>query len=279
MTSSIWDSGVAGPPGPDGKPAIMRISGNQLQWSVQGTNIWYNLLPLSDITGPPGPSVQGPIGPQGVPGQTVVGPAGPAGTVIYSGSTPPSDVIGVDGDFYVDLASAFFYGPKTAGTWGPATIDLRGGASGVNFGQRSITNNSALIAKLAATDPTLATNSDYTQVTGIFDAIGTGINRGITQQANSITIARAGFYEVALWASMSFSVNNCNTAFKFAVNGTIASTRRPIVRLDVANNIGALSASGFFTLAAGDVLTVYVATTVAGNLRIIDAVFSALEMR
>lgn len=282
MSSTIWETGTQGPPGPPGPPTLMRLNGNYLQTSIQGTGIWTNLLPLSSITGPAGASVQGPIGPVGPPGESVEGPAGPAGfpgSVIYSGSGNPDNSIGANGDYYVDTASAFFWGPKATGVWTGPGIDLRGGASGVHFGQRSVTNNAALLAKAAAVDPTLSSNSDYTQITSIFEAIPSGLNRGITQQVNSITMTRAGFYEIGFWASMSFSAANANIAFKFAVNGVLATPRKPIVRLDVANNIGSVSARGFANLNVGDILTVWVASSVAGNLKIIDAVFSAVELR
>lgn len=282
MSSSIWETGTQGPPGPPGPPTIMRLNGNYLQTSIQGTDIWTNLLPLSSITGPAGASVQGPIGPVGPPGESIQGPAGPAGTagsVIYSGSGNPDNSVGSNGDYYVDTASAFFWGPKATGVWTGPGIDLRGGASGVHFGQRSITNNAAVLAKVAAVDPTLSTNSDYTQITSIFDAIPSGLNRGMTQQVNSLTATRAGFYEISFWASLSHSAANTNVAFKFAINGVLATARKPLVRLDVANNIGSVSASGFTSLNVGDILTVWVATTTSGNLKIIDSVFSATEMR
>jgi hypothetical protein len=43
-----------------------------------------------------------------------VGPTGVAGTKIYSGIGPPSNSIGTTGDFYYDITSGIFYGPKPA---------------------------------------------------------------------------------------------------------------------------------------------------------------------
>lgn len=288
---SIWSpggtQGPPGPPGPPGPTALFRNNGVAIQYSYDNS-IWVDLVPLSQITGPQGIGIQGPPGPagesiQGPPGvQGIQGPIGPNGTpgsVIYSGVGNPSNSLGINGDYYLDISQALLWGPKTGGVWSGTPLDLRGGASGVHYGTRTVTNNSSLIAKTAATDPTLVSNTDYTQVTAIFGALPDGVLRGITQQANSLTITRAGVYEIMLWASMSASDNNVNVAFKFAVNGTITLVRRPIVRLDVANNIGSVCANGLVQLAAGDVVTLWLASTVSTNIRIYDAVFSLKEQR
>jgi hypothetical protein len=39
-----------------------------------------------------------------------------AGTTI-SGSGPPTDDIGIDGQTYIDVDSNFAYGPKSGGVW------------------------------------------------------------------------------------------------------------------------------------------------------------------
>ena len=59
--------------------------------------------------GPAGP--QGPQGPQGVPG-----PSGDAS--VLSGTSDPTEGIGVDGDFYINTTTKMMFGPKTAGSWG-----------------------------------------------------------------------------------------------------------------------------------------------------------------
>jgi hypothetical protein len=59
----------------------------------------------------------GPTGPTGNTGaaSTVTGPSGPsgsAGTKIYSGTGAPDPGLGAAGDFYIDLLTGTFYGPK-----------------------------------------------------------------------------------------------------------------------------------------------------------------------
>jgi hypothetical protein len=68
------------------------------------------------------------IGLQGEPGQ--VGLQGPAGSTVLSGSTSPGAITGNVGDFYLDLSTSKFYGPKKAdGTWGEGFSML--GANGL----------------------------------------------------------------------------------------------------------------------------------------------------
>lgn len=67
----------------------------------------------------------GPEGKQGV--------AGPSGSTILSGNGLPSANLGMVGDFYLDLSSSNFYGPKKANDWGnPFVMKGNTGATGNN---------------------------------------------------------------------------------------------------------------------------------------------------
>jgi hypothetical protein len=52
----------------------------------------------------------GPQGLQGIPG--------PAGSTVLSGNGGPGTTTGNNGDFYLDLSTSQFYGPKTGSGWG-----------------------------------------------------------------------------------------------------------------------------------------------------------------
>lgn len=147
------------------------------------------------------------------------------------------------------------------------------------YGQLSISNNAVTTATTAAVDPTLATNSDYIQVTGIWNAIPHGFNNGITQQTNSITVTRNGVYRLSLWADVTSNVGNSIIAFKFAVNGVINLVRRPQARIDTASDIENVSAYGFAEFVAGDVITLWVACTKTANITLQDLVFSMNELK
>lgn len=142
------------------------------------------------------------------------------------------------------------------------------------YGQRDVSNNAVAINKTAAVDSTLGTNTDYTQVIGIFDAFPEGLNVGITQQTNSLTVAKTGPYEIHLWASLTVGLNNTNVAFKFAVNGVISLVRRPMAHISTAGDPANVSANGFVQLNAGDVVTLWMACTNTTTVTIRDMVFS-----
>jgi hypothetical protein len=64
----------------------------------------------------------GGIGPDGLKGeqgiQGVVGPAGGDGSIIYSGEGEPATDTGIEGDYYLDVATGMLYGPKVnADNW------------------------------------------------------------------------------------------------------------------------------------------------------------------
>jgi hypothetical protein len=158
-------------------------------------------------------------------------------------------------------------------------VDLRGGASGVHFGGRSISNNTGAFAIGAAADPTLVSNADYQQIITIWDAIPSGALRGITQQANSVTVTRDGTYHIEFWSSMFTSANNVTLGFKFAVNGVITLVRRPRVFLDVSGAAEGVAAHGHVPLLAGDVVTLWIASNVACNVTISDALLTLAELR
>lgn len=260
--------------------------------------------------GPAGEGTVGPAGPQGPKGNTgptgLTGPAGAAGAAgtpgipgedgsqIYSAFVDPINTDGQVGDYFLNKNTYTLWGPKDAVTdWVGTDLVIKGdtgatgpaGADGLdapialaNFGQQNVTGNTTVLLVPAAVDPTLATNTDYVQVAGIFDAIPHGVNNGITQQTNQLTITRTGDYRVQLWATLSSSVNNPNIAFKVAVNGLIVSARRPWVKLGNAGDKTNIAAHGFVHLAAGDIVTVYAAASATNNLTISDAVFSLDEL-
>src|SRR5580704_5513400 len=94
---------------------------------------------------------QGPQGPQGTPGTN--GTNGKDGTTIYSGTTAPATTIGAIGDFYIDLSSGIFYGPKTTSGWGTGfSIKGPAGPAGTNGTNGSViySGNTAPSASIGA---------------------------------------------------------------------------------------------------------------------------------
>lgn len=94
----------------------------------------------SGTVGPQGPSGEaGATGAQGPSGDT--GPSGASGLdgkTVLNGTGLPSNLSGVDGDFYLRTSTYDFYGPKSGGTWssyfnliGPTGATGPSGASGL----------------------------------------------------------------------------------------------------------------------------------------------------
>lgn len=146
-------------------------------------------------------------------------------------------------------------------------------AVATDYGQRAITQNATVTAMTAAVDATLSTNSDYIQITGIFNATPDGENSGVTQQTNTFTIALAGVYRIEVWASVSTSVNNTQLALKFGINGTIGLGRRPKLFIRNVAEVHTLGAFGYHHFDAGDVISLWVASDKTCNLTFEDAVF------
>lgn len=88
-----------------------------------GISAWDSLPYSSGPEGPQGPQgpqgLQGPEGPQGLPGVD-----GADGSTIISGVVDPTTE-GVDGDYYINTATNFFFGPKAAGVW-PSGVSIVG---------------------------------------------------------------------------------------------------------------------------------------------------------
>lgn len=152
-------------------------------------------------------------------------------------------------------------------------------AVATDYGQRAITGNSTVTAVTAAVDATLSTNSDYIQITGIFNATPDGENSGITQQTNTFTIALAGIYRIEVWASVMTSVNNTQLALKFGIDGAIGLGRRPKLFLRNTGEVHTLSAFGYHHFDAGDVISLWVASDKSCNLTFNDAVFGAQALK
>jgi hypothetical protein len=71
----------------------------------------------------------GPAGPQGPAG--AAGTNGAAGATILSGNGAPATTLGNVGDFYLDLSSFMFYGPKTSAGWGTGVL-IKGAPGNAN---------------------------------------------------------------------------------------------------------------------------------------------------
>lgn len=123
-SNAWWDLFVAkGDKGDTGTAGKTILNGNGAPSNGLGadgdfyiaTNTAFIYGPKASGAWPAGSSIIGPTGPQGVVGAT--GNAGADGKTLRYGSGAPSNGLGVDGDFYIDLAADDLYGPKAGGAW------------------------------------------------------------------------------------------------------------------------------------------------------------------
>lgn len=197
----------------------------------------------------------------------IVNPMTNAGDIIIGGSSGAPTRLAIGSSTQVLTVSGGFP------AWAAPTVTQ------LDYGQRAVSVNSTAISVTAASDSTLATNTDYIQITGIFNATPDGINSGITQQTNSFTIAQAGAYRIEFWANAKSSVNNTQIAFKFAVNGVIGLTRRPKIFMRNSNEVHNGGAFEYTHFDAGDVVTLWIASTVTADITIEDLVFGATAIK
>lgn len=135
----------------------------------------------------------------------------------------------------------------------------------------NLTQNGVATPVTAATDPTLATNSDYVEVALAF---GFTEVQDVSTGANSLTIDVAGTYRIDFWANAKSSANASTVAVKFAVNGTDFVNRRPKLRLPNAGDVDNLAGSGIHTFAQGDEIKLYVACNNTADIIFEDAAFT-----
>ena len=103
------ETGPAGATGATGPQGLIGLTGPAGPQGLQG------IKGDKGETGPTGPA-GGPQGPIGLTGPQ--GIAGSNGKTILNGTTYPSNLIGTDGDFYINTSSNLLFGPKSNGLWG-----------------------------------------------------------------------------------------------------------------------------------------------------------------
>ena len=120
--------GPTGPLGPSGPIGITGATGATGATGIQGATGPTGPIGITGATGfgETGPTgIQGPTGPTGNLG--VTGPTGPRGNTVLSGLGDPDEDVGTIGDFYIDVLTDAFYGPKTIGYPGsvvfPGSVD------------------------------------------------------------------------------------------------------------------------------------------------------------
>ena len=196
------------------------------------------------------------------------------------------------------MVSADVHEPKhisdsTASDAGKVITPLSGGTSelrnltpsevGVNYYylEWGVDENTTAIAKTAATDPLLYTNSDYTQITSAnIPGATSDESNGMSFDSTNyeVTIPVDGIYKTEFWANIESDVNNTKIGFRFTLNGTPASS---VVKHDLANldRVVNISATSVANLSAGDKVGIAVASDKTANVQIDDLKLTFIMLR
>lgn len=142
-------------------------------------------------------------------------------------------------------------------------------SGGTVYGQMDILNNTTIIvlpANIDFDDPT-----NYSQVTGIWSAPLSLTNSGISFSSDSLTVPLDGTYRIEFWTSFTIP-NNSDVAFKFAINGTKGPSK--VKRSATSStDYGLVNGHSLIELVAGDIITVWAMSNVAGNILMENGVF------
>lgn len=239
--ASIWESGVAGPPGPPGAKLLLRTTELYIQYSYEGDgDLWTNLVTLESLRGPAGESIIGPQGPVGPPGESVTGPQGIPGTP------------GADGANGVSVPTI--------------------------YGEQQAVNNTVLVALPASADPNLNTPADYRPVIGIFLPIPHGLNNQVTQIPDSLQITVEGDYLISAWSTFTCSANFTNLAFKLGVNGAVLPNRKVWAKVGNAGDRATVGGFALVHLLPGDVVALFATADKAVNLTVTDCELAVTQI-
>lgn len=146
-------------------------------------------------TGPQG--AQGAQGPQGLQGTP-----GPAGSTVLSGNGAPTSATGANGDFYLDLTSSLFYGPKSTAGWGTG-FAMKGANGTAGTNGNKIINGTTIPG---ATDGSIGDyylNTTNYLLYGPKTASGWGVGTSLIGAAN---VMYSG------WVIPSYAINSTFTA-------------------------------------------------------------------
>jgi hypothetical protein len=143
-----------------------------------------------------------------------------------------------------------------------------------------ISSNSQTLSVPQATDAALNTAVDYIDLTSLSMWVSDGSKDITVDNVNgAFTFTKAGVYMLHMWIDHSVDgTSNANIAFKFSINGTLASNKM-VSTSDFSGDISNSSASSIlFTVSAGDVVKAHVACTDSRTLTIHSAHINTVRL-
>lgn len=102
----------------------------------------------------------------------------------------------------------------------------------------------------------------------------------VTAADGTITLA-AGVYEINFWASFDSDAVASGTlyTFNYALDGVLAARTIAIQKLTAGVDRLNVSAAGFVTATAGQVLSVYAKSSINSTITVVDAGFTAIRIK
>lgn len=148
-----------------------------------------------------------------------------------------------------------------SGTWQRSIVS--------DHGDMNITNNAIATATTAASDATLNTDTDYTKISAGWAA---GHILGIAFDTDKLVATIAGDYKLTFWAAIKIPLNNNFIGIKFAVDdSTPYSLQKLVSQSATTNDYRNMFGSAIIQLAAGQSVSIYLASTKTDNLVVEEA--------
>lgn len=175
--------------------------------------------------------------------------------------------------------------PKGASTAAAGTVYISDGAGSGSWQVNAAAKYGEIIITNSAVAQTLSAASAYAKLNPLA-AWAANISNGITLDPTNgqYTITTAGVYQLNFWINFTTAAAASGSTynFKYAVNGVVSSQVNKVTK--VTNGVDALDtfASALVTLAANDVVSIYVAgdaTTSSTNITPVNAAFSAILLK
>jgi len=137
-------------------------------------------------------------------------------------------------------------------------------------GDMIITGSTTATVTSAASDATLATDSDYVKITAGWSLAH---GDGVTLNTDELVVSTAGDYFVSFWADVKIPKNNNFIGIKYAINDTVPyATRKIISQSTTVNDYLNVAGMGIVvSLSANDTISMYIASTQADSLIVQEA--------
>lgn len=144
-------------------------------------------------------------------------------------------------------------------------------ASDAVYVEMGITSNAVPFAIGVATNPSLDVTGEYVQLAGVGAPWGGGLGSEAGYLTNKVNVGVNGIYRVSLLATVvGFPSASARVGFKIrTTNGVTPFIRsKAVLQATATNSVEQSALDELVNLVAGDELTVWVASTVTGNITV-----------